>query len=107
MTPPRPYMTNSNTYPTRVPNFEKRPYAMTNKGLEFSAGLRALPMLVLNCWKNANGGRLDIIIESRKQGNSWERVDYRELKLNLMWDVSRLVIRTDEIQTIYIKQDGL
>ena len=37
----------------------------------------------------------------------WERVDYRELKLNPRWDVSRPVIRTDEIQTIYIKQDGL
>ena len=87
--------------------FEGRPYAMTNKGIAFSArGLR-FPTLVLNCWKYSNGNRSNIFIKLREHGSSWQRVDCRELPLDDMWLAGQPIPSTDKIQTIYVKQDGL
>ena len=84
-----------------------RPYAMTNKGLEFSARVNMSASLLLNCWKNRNGDRLAIVLRLRKHGSSWQRVDCRELTLDQAEGIIAPILGADEIQTIYIKQDGI
>ena len=101
-------MTNSNRYNHHVKLIQGRPYTMTNKGLEFSTQVRmSSATLLLNCWKDRNGGRLPIVLQWRKQGSSWQRVDCRDLILGQEWGTSQPMKSPDEIQTIYIKQDGM
>ena len=95
---------NSLVGPTNLKRvLEGRPYAMTNKGIVFSARGIGDPNLVLNCWKDGNGERLTVVIRLRKHNGSWQRVDCQELILTQRLDV----LNEDEIQTIYVKQDGL
>ena len=102
-------MTNSSerSFP-RIKLIQGRPYAMTNKGLEFSARVNmSSATLILNCWKNRNGDRLAIVLRLRAHGSSWQRVDCRELTLGQAGGMSQPILGLDEIQTIYIKQDGM
>ena len=87
--------------------FEGRPYAMTNKGIAFSARGLWFPILVLNCWKYSNGIRSNIVIELQEHGSSWQRVDCRELTLANMSSAGKPIPSVEKIQTIYVKQDGL
>ena len=85
-----------------------RPYAMTNKGLEFSAEVNmSSATLLLNCWKNLNGDRSGIVLRLRKHGSSWQRVDCRELTLGQAEGMTQPLSGPDKIQTIYIRQDGM
>ena len=102
-----PDSNSSNNYVTQLGVLGRRPYAMTNKGLEFPAPLRGLPTLLLNCWKNSGDVQFPITIRLRKHGSSWQRTDCGELHLSKLWDVSVPIMNATEIQTIYIKQDGL
>ena len=97
----------SNDYVSQIGVLGRRPYAMTNKGLEFPAPLRGLPTLLLNCWKNCGDVRFPIAIRLKKHGSLWQRADCGELHLSNLWDVSVPIMSATEIQTIYIKQDGL
>ena len=110
--PPRKYsspMTHPfNRYFPQIKLIQGRPYAMTNKGLEFSARVSApSATLLLNCWKNRNGDRLAIVLHLRKHGNLWQRVDCQELTLGQAEWMSYPISGLDSIQTIYIKQDGM
>ena len=102
-----PDSNSSNNYVSQIGVLERRPYSMTNKGLEFCVPLRGLPTIVLNCWKNNSDGRFAITIRMRKFGSSWQRADCAELQLSKLWEVSVPVASATDIMTIYIKQDGL
>ena len=92
---------------TQIRVLEGRPYAMTNKGIAFSTRGLTSPTLVSNCWKDGNGERLPIVISLRKHGSSWHRVDCRKLELATMWAASEPLMSVNDVQTIYVKQDGL
>lgn len=90
----------------QIKHIQGRPYAMTNKGLEFSARVSmSSATLWLNCWKICNGERLHIVLQLQKHGISWQRVGCRELTLGQVG--MRTLDSPDEIQLIYIKQDGI
>ena len=98
---------SNRSYP-QIKVIQGRPYAMTNKGLEFSARVNmSSATLFLNCWKDRNGDRSAIVMHLRKHGSSWQRVDCRELTLGQAGWMNQPIMGSDEIQTIYIKQDGM
>ena len=88
-------------------SLERRPYAMTNKGLEFAVPRRSLPMVLLDCYKTTDNGRFSIAIKLRRFfHNTWQRVEFGELCLEKFPD-HVLDQSPTEFQTIYIPQDGL
>lgn len=85
---------------------ERKPYSMTNKGLEFPAPHRSFPPLLLNCWKEGPKGRFAVTIKLRKNGTVWRRVECGKLGLSKVAE-GVPYNRATETQTIYILQDGL
>ena len=88
-------------------SLERRPYSMTNKGLELTVPQRDLPMIVLDCYETTDNGRFSISIKLRNFfHNTWYRVEFKELYLAELPDHVPNQ-RLSETQTIYMPQDGL
>ena len=103
-----PMTNSSNRHFPVVKLVQGRPYAMTNKGLEFLARVSmSAATLFLNCGKDCNGDRLPIVLRLQKHGRSWHRVGCRELTLGQAGWMNQSIMSPDEMQTIYIRQDGM
>ena len=87
---------------------ERRPYSMTNKGLELTVPQRDLPTILLNCWKNGTDGRLAMTIRLDRLLGQWTRLNCEKLQFIKSGGVEAAsMMRPAEQQTIYIEQAGL
>ena len=102
-------------------SMERRPYAMTNKGLEFYVPLPsvvsdnvsesdddAAVRLTLDCWKHGGKVPLAITVHLQKWGDTWRRVGCATLDhSNLSMKKEKDLIKRGETAPIYVKQDGI
>ena len=92
----------------RTEDVKRRPYSMTNKGLELTVPKCDLPSILLNCWQDGIDGRFAVMITLREKGSTWMRADCGKLQLCRSGNIGAFaMMRQTEQQTIYIEQDGL
>ena len=85
----------------------RRPYSMTNKGLELTVPQSDLPRVSLNCWERRLDGDFLVMITLQNCGRNWMRVAPGELRFKELKTWYPPSTRPTEKQTIYIPQDGL
>lgn len=85
---------------------ERRPYSMTNHGLEFTVTRLdvprltvphcGLPTILLNCWKISNdSSRSAVTISMRKSDHSWRRMDEGRITLSKLGNADIRIFESD------------
>ena len=86
----------------------RRPYSMTNKGLEFTVPRYDLPMIHLHCGPDGFDGKAVVSIKLEQiESQIWRRVECDKLHLSDVNDVISTRQGSSEMETIYIMQEGL